>query len=161
MCSKAPPAACSCCRLKNPDLPCVNVGTPTKPCWLPMDNLYIAPGQRRLKLNEKQVCPFETPYNRLLTCTSLLCLWSKEGCKCRAALLTILSLLPGQTAEMIKTAAQKPEERKRYIDKCLNQYAELNTDPVVEAWRMKVDSNMTQARAFCTAPAMEWQDMWC
>ena len=47
---------------------------------------------------------------------------------------------------MIKTAAQKPEERKRYIDRCLNQYAELNKDPVVEAWRMKVDNKMTQAR---------------
>ena len=47
---------------------------------------------------------------------------------------------------MIKTAAQKPDERKRYIDRCLNQYAELNKDPVVEAWRMKVDNKMTQAR---------------
>lgn len=54
--------------------------------------------------------------------------------------------MSGQTAEMIKTAAQKPEERKRYIDRCLNQYAELKKDPVVEAWRMKVDDKMTQAR---------------
>ena len=65
-------------------------------------------------------------------------------------------MLPGQTAEMIKTAAQKPEERKRYIDKCLNQYAELNNDPVVDAWRMKVEGKMTQARTSCATADMDW-----
>lgn len=43
-----------------PELPCVNVGTPTKPCWLPIEFLWVAPGQRRLKLNEKQVCIWRT-----------------------------------------------------------------------------------------------------
>ena len=66
--------------------------------------------------------------------------------------VTFSYMVPVQTSEMIKTAAQKPEERKRYIDKCLNQYAELNQDPTVEAWRMKVDGKMTQARLFSNNP---------
>ena len=35
-----------------PEVPCINVGTPTKPVWLPPEVCWIAPGQRRLKLDE-------------------------------------------------------------------------------------------------------------
>ncbi len=46
-----------------------------------------------------------------------------------------------QTAEMIKTAAQKPTERKEYIQKCLRDFAKLPEDPVVQAFKMSVDPN--------------------
>ena len=35
-------------------MPCLNVGTPKKPIYLPAEVCAIAPGQRRLKLDEKQ-----------------------------------------------------------------------------------------------------------
>ena len=37
--------------VKHPEVPCINVGRPTKPVWLPPDVCWIAPGQRRLKLD--------------------------------------------------------------------------------------------------------------
>ena len=42
-------------RLRYPDVPCVNAGTPRKPVWLPPELLWIVKGQRRLKLDERQV----------------------------------------------------------------------------------------------------------
>ncbi len=42
-------------RLRYPEVPCVNAGTPRKPVWLPPELLTIAKGQRRLKLDERQV----------------------------------------------------------------------------------------------------------
>lgn len=42
-------------RLRNPDVPCLNAGTPCKPVWLPPELLWIVKGQRRLKLDERQV----------------------------------------------------------------------------------------------------------
>ena len=41
-------------RLQYPDVPCLNVGTPRKPNYLPAELCTIAPGQRRLKLDERQ-----------------------------------------------------------------------------------------------------------
>lgn len=35
-------------------MPCLNVGTPKKPNYLPAELCTIAPGQRRLKLDERQ-----------------------------------------------------------------------------------------------------------
>ncbi len=46
-----------------------------------------------------------------------------------------------QTAEMIKTAAQKPTERKEYIQKCLRDFTKLPEDPVVQAFKMSMDPN--------------------
>lgn len=49
-------AALSCrgcvCSIKQPQVPCINVGTPTKPVWLPPEVCWIVEGQRRLKLDE-------------------------------------------------------------------------------------------------------------
>lgn len=42
-------------RLEYPDVPCLNVGTPRKPNYLPAELCQICPGQRRLKLDERQV----------------------------------------------------------------------------------------------------------
>ena len=36
-------------------MPCLNVGTPRKPNYLPAELCQICPGQRRLKLDERQV----------------------------------------------------------------------------------------------------------
>ena len=49
-----------------------------------------------------------------------------------------------QTSEMIKVAAQKPAERQQYIQKSLNQFANLSQDATVAAWQMKIDSNMVE-----------------
>jgi hypothetical protein len=40
---------------------------------------------------------------------------------------------------MIKTAAQKPGERKEYLQKCLRDFADLPNDPVVKSFGMTVD----------------------
>ncbi|CAL8468702.1 g8242 [Coccomyxa elongata] len=87
-------------RLKYPEVPCINVGTPTKPVWLPPEICWIVEGQRRLKLDERQ------------------------------------------TAEMIKTAAQRPQERKDYIQKCIKDFARLPNDPVVEAFKLTLDPDL-------------------
>ena len=42
------------CRLKYPTAPCLNVGSPQRPSYLPLEVCSIAPGQRRLKLDERQ-----------------------------------------------------------------------------------------------------------
>ncbi|KAK9915065.1 hypothetical protein WJX75_004310 [Coccomyxa subellipsoidea] len=83
--------------VKYPEVPCINVGSPIKPVWLPPEVCWIAAGQRRLKLDEKQ------------------------------------------TAEMIKTATQRPQERKEYLQKCIRDFADLPNDPVVQAFKMSVD----------------------
>ena len=83
-----------------PHVSCLNVGTPNKPIYLPAEVCTIAPGQRRLKLDEKQ------------------------------------------TAEMIKTAAQKPEERAWNIERSINEKGMLPTDPHVRAFHMHVDNSM-------------------
>ena len=48
---------------------------------------------------------------------------------------------------MIKVAAQKPAERKDYIQRCLTQYAALSQDPTVAAWQMKVEDKMIEVPA--------------
>ena len=40
---------------------------------------------------------------------------------------------------MIKTAAQRPQERKEYLQKCIRDFADLPNDPVVQAFKMSVD----------------------
>ena len=51
-----------------------------------------------------------------------------------------------QTAEMIKTAAQPPDERMRFIEKSVNEFAGLPYDETVKAFGMKVDERMTDVR---------------
>ena len=41
-------------RLQHPQAPCLNVGTATRPIYLPTEVCKIAKGQRRLKLDERQ-----------------------------------------------------------------------------------------------------------
>ena len=43
------------CRMQHPSVPCLNVGTPRKLIWLPAEICHICAGQRRLKLDERQV----------------------------------------------------------------------------------------------------------
>ena len=43
------------CRMQHPFVPCLNVGTPRKLIWLPAEICHICAGQRRLKLDERQV----------------------------------------------------------------------------------------------------------
>ncbi len=40
---------------------------------------------------------------------------------------------------MIKTAAQRPQERKEYLQKCIRELADLPNDPVVKSFGMTVD----------------------
>ena len=88
------------CSLKLPDVPCLNVGTPRKPIYLPPEVCIIAPGQRRLKLDEKQ------------------------------------------TAAMIKSAAQKPDERAYNIGVSVNDKGRLPQDPHVRAFGMDIQQDM-------------------
>jgi len=41
-------------RLKQPGAPCLSVGSSNKPVWLPAEVCRIRPGQRKLKLDDKQ-----------------------------------------------------------------------------------------------------------
>lgn len=54
-------------------------------------------------------------------------------------MLTCVAWCRRQTAEMIKTAAQRPQERKEYLQKCIRELADLPNDPVVKSFGMTVD----------------------
>lgn len=41
-------------RLRFPEVPCVNAGTPRKPVWLPPELCWVVKAQRKLKLDERQ-----------------------------------------------------------------------------------------------------------
>ena len=97
-------------RLALPHVPCLNVGTPRKPIYLPAEVCTIAPGQRRVRLDEKQ------------------------------------------TAAMIKTAAQKPDERAWNIERSVNEKGGLPNDPHVRAFGMSVEPSMIAVRAFPPLP---------
>lgn len=90
--------------LKYLDVPCLNVGTPRKPIYLPAEVCTIAPGQRRLKLDEKQ------------------------------------------TAAMIKSAAQRPEERAWNIGCSVNEKGCLPQDPHVRAFGMDIQKSMMKVK---------------
>lgn len=98
-------------RLEYPDIPCLNVGTPRKPVFVPAEVCQIKGGQRRLKLDERQ------------------------------------------TAEMIKTSAQRPSDCVAQLEKSVNAQARLPADPTVAAFKMKVASEMTKVgnKAFTLA----------
>ena len=51
-----------------------------------------------------------------------------------------------QTAEMIKTAAQPPDQRARFIEKSLNEFARLPSDETVRAFGMKLEPRMVEVR---------------
>ena len=59
-----------------------------------------------------------------------------------------------QTAEMIKTAAQPPDQRARFIEKSLNEFARLPSDETVRAFGMKLESRMVEAR--CPTAQTSW-----
>jgi hypothetical protein len=44
-----------------------------------------------------------------------------------------------QTAEMIQTSAQRPHERKEYLQKCIRDFADLPNDSIVKAFGMTLD----------------------
>ncbi len=48
---------------------------------------------------------------------------------------------------MIKTSAQRPQERKEYLQKCLRNFADLPHDPVVQAFGMDVDPNLLKVNS--------------
>jgi eukaryotic translation initiation factor 2C len=91
-------------RLEYPDIPCLNVGTPRKPVFVPAEVCQIKGGQRRLKLDERQ------------------------------------------TAEMIKTSAQKPMDCVAQLEKSVKDQARLPADPTIAAFNMKVAPEMTKVR---------------
>ena len=97
-------------RLLLPHVPCLNVGTPRKPIYLPAEVCTIAPGQRRVRLDEKQ------------------------------------------TASMIKTAAQKPDERAWNIERSVNEKGCLPNDPHVRAFGMVIEPSMIAVRPFPSLP---------
>ena len=47
-------------RLKQPGAPCLSVGSSNKPVWLPAEVCRIRPGQRKLKLDDKQTAEART-----------------------------------------------------------------------------------------------------
>ena len=47
---------------------------------------------------------------------------------------------------MIKTAAQPPDQRARFIEKSLNEFARLPSDETVRAFGMKLDQRMVEVR---------------
>lgn len=55
-----------------------------------------------------------------------------------------LKLDERQTAEMIKTAGKKPQERANFIQRAVNEQAKFPTDPVIAAFGMKVDPRMME-----------------
>ena len=99
-------------RLTLPHMPCLNVGTPHKPIYLPAEVCTIAPGQRRVRLDEKQ------------------------------------------TASMIKTAAQKPDERAWNIERSVNEKGCLPNDPFVRAFGMVIEPSMIAVHTFPSLPLL-------
>lgn len=87
-------------RLRLPHCPCLNLGTPRRPIYMPAEMCTISPGQRRLKLDEKQ------------------------------------------TANMIKSAAQKPTERQWNIERSINEKVALPNDPHALAFGLNVGRGM-------------------
>ena len=47
---------------------------------------------------------------------------------------------------MIKTAAQPPDQRARFIEKSLNEFARLPSDETVRAFGMKLEPRMVEVR---------------
>jgi hypothetical protein len=58
-----------------------------------------------------------------------------------------LKLDERQTAEMIKTSAQKPADCVHQLEKSVNMQAKLPTDKTVAAFKMKVAKEMSTVRA--------------
>lgn len=59
-----------------------------------------------------------------------------------------LKLDERQTAEMIKTAAKKPQERMTFIEKAVNEQAKFPTDPVAQAFGMRINPKMMEVWLF-------------
>jgi len=99
-------------------VPCLNVGTPKRPVYLPAEVCTIAPGQRRLKLDEKQ------------------------------------------TAAMIKSAAQKPDQRAWNIERSVNEKGNLPNDTHVRAFGMNVSQSMVTVRPPACVPCFTKALLW-
>lgn len=52
-----------------------------------------------------------------------------------------------QTAEMIKTAAQKPDDKARWIDKVVQQKAAFDNDPNMKGFQMRVNGKQMEVQA--------------
>ncbi|PSC71066.1 argonaute 1 isoform B [Micractinium conductrix] len=97
---------------------------------------------------------FKQQYNISLTNKSLPCIAVGNGkVILPPELCTIAAgqrrakLTETQTAEMIKTAAQRPDEKARWIDSVVQQKAGWGTDPGVRAFGMRVDGKQMQVQA--------------
>lgn len=106
-----------------------------------MELCWIVPGQRVRKLDERQVSI------HLVSALS----WRSISAAINVVITrwlpeVTLVICAAQTAEMIKTAAQKPPERKNYISRCLQDYADLPNNPSVRAFKMSVDTRMIEVK---------------
>eukprot|EP00887_Chlorella_sp_A99_P007698 scaffold20.g7698.t1 len=97
--------------LRNRDLPCIAVGNGK--VILPPELCSIVPGQRRSKLNELQARG-----------------WGRVGAH---GLANYRVCTRRQTAEMIKTAAQHPDQKVRSIDDVVATKARFGSDPNMQA----------------------------
>lgn len=96
--------------LKMPWLPCFNLGSRQKAVLYPAEVLVVEPGQRKLKLDERQ------------------------------------------TAEMIKVAGAKPNDRRAYIESIPTEYAQLTTDPTVKAFGLEISDKLSSVPAHILPP---------
>ena len=55
------------CRLKFPGAPCLSVGSSGKPVWLPAEVCRVRPGQRKLKLDDKQTAEVRVTLHGLVS----------------------------------------------------------------------------------------------
>jgi len=55
-----------------------------------------------------------------------------------------VNLAPKQTTQMIRTAAQKPADRMRFIQNAVTNQAKLQIDPTLAAMGVTVDSKMVE-----------------
>ena len=53
-----------------------------------------------------------------------------------------MKLDPSQQDKMVQVATQGPANRLNWIDKCINQHANLDTDGAVRAWGLKLQGQM-------------------
>lgn len=61
-------------------------------------------------------------------------------------------MIDAQTAEIIKKAAVRPQERKGWIEDCVRQRADLPHDPTLAAFQMRVEVEMVDVQGRLLPP---------
>ncbi|KAL4452075.1 hypothetical protein ABPG75_007737 [Micractinium tetrahymenae] len=97
---------------------------------------------------------FQEQYNIRLTNRSMPCVAVGNGKVILPPELCIIApgqrrskLTETQTAEMIKTAAQRPDDKARWIDGVVQQKAAFDKDPNVRGFQMRVDGRQMEVTA--------------